>query len=424
MKKILYFILTFVCAITILSTKPVLAQSDSVTEGSCGVSAKWSYNQETKVLTVEGSGTVTELKSFDKKQEVNKLIIKSGIHTLGSNAFVGYKFSEVILEEGIQRIESCTFYQCDKLKEIKIPKSITYIGANAFYEVNYLRKVTILGNVTIGKNPFGYSSFVKILELAGKIDNVAKVAAGDTRIPTIVLINNNKNYCIEKGFILSADKKIFYTINGGTKIDELVIPRGVEKIMPYACYNWGLTKVKLNKNLRNIGDYAFSGNNLKVIDISSKVTVIGKGAFEDNSLTKVKFNKKIKSIGENAFQSNSLKNVRLYNYPKLGRTAFTPGIEVEHYGEKKVAGSVIKASIRHTAQKYKITINKKNTRTAKYKITIYKGKRKIVKTTTLYKNKKRKTISLKMDNIAVYKTHKVYVRVKTKGVWSKKIRVL
>lgn len=424
MKKFYCFILSILLMFSIIGANPVMAQEQSVNKGICGVSATWEYDAETKVLTVSGSGTVTGLQAFDANNQIEKIVIKSGIETIGQRAFVGYNCREIVLEEGLKKIENYAFYGFSKLKEITIPKSVTTLEASPFEETS-LKKVMVLGDVKVDNIPFGYACFVETLEIAGKFENLASIAASvDARMPKVVLINNNPNYCIENGLIMSADKKILYAMNGDAQIKDLVIPDSIETIMPYAFYmRNSFDTVKLGKNLKSIGEYAFSKCDINKLVIPTNVTTIGERAFADCFITTVKFNKKIKSIGESAFESNDLKKVRLYNYPKIEKDAFDKDVAIEYYGEKKVSKAKVKISINQGTGKYKITLGKRTKTNVKYKITIRYGSKKTTKTISPAK-KKSKSVSIKMKKKAFDKKHKVYVKVKAKGKWGKKVRIL
>lgn len=80
------------------------------------------------------------------------------------------------------------FYQCKNAHELLIPKSVTSIGAGAFEECN-VNKVTVLGDVKVGKLPFGsWNPCLETLEIAGKFEGIALVSASEeTSLPNVVL---------------------------------------------------------------------------------------------------------------------------------------------------------------------------------------------------------------------------------------------
>lgn len=99
MKKLHCLILSFLCVFSLIGANPIMAQEQPANEGTCGASAYWEYNAETKALTVSGNGTVTELKGFDKQSEVEKLVVQSGIETIGYMSFSGYNFRRLYLRK-------------------------------------------------------------------------------------------------------------------------------------------------------------------------------------------------------------------------------------------------------------------------------------------------------------------------------------
>ncbi len=63
-----------------------------------------------------------------------------------------------------------TFYYCMKLTYVKIPESVTYIGAWAFYLRQSMTEVTIPENVTSvgeGESAFVYCSMLKEIKIEG-----------------------------------------------------------------------------------------------------------------------------------------------------------------------------------------------------------------------------------------------------------------
>ena len=107
---------------------------------------------------------------------INTLVVEGSINTIGENAFKGIKVSHIELKEGIRKIENYAFYNCIGPKKIVIPKSVTRIGSGIFELSQGFNNVTILGDVSVGISTFGalYSP-VDILEVAGKIDNMANI---------------------------------------------------------------------------------------------------------------------------------------------------------------------------------------------------------------------------------------------------------
>ena len=89
--------------------------------------------KDPKVLRLPG-GLETVGCEWFCDSNVEKIIVPSSVKELDYCAFCGCeKLREVVFEPGsrLERIEDCCFLMCG-LKKIIIPKSVKYIGDNAF----------------------------------------------------------------------------------------------------------------------------------------------------------------------------------------------------------------------------------------------------------------------------------------------------
>lgn len=65
---------------------------------------------------------------YDKKNE-KSISIPEGVTYIGASAFENATMESISLPESLCEIESCAFFQCNNLKELRIPKNVTSIGA-------------------------------------------------------------------------------------------------------------------------------------------------------------------------------------------------------------------------------------------------------------------------------------------------------
>lgn len=147
--------------------------ADSYYSGSCGDNAFWEYNEETKTLTVFGSGAIPSYKATscgpwsEFVDEIEHIIIEEGITLIGHSAFEGcYNLKQLDLPSSLVGIDQNAFYKCEgSLDRVVIPENVTYIGCNAFagwtngYEPYHITYVYFLGDAP------------KTLKEAGKISN-------------------------------------------------------------------------------------------------------------------------------------------------------------------------------------------------------------------------------------------------------------
>lgn len=58
MKKVISLLMSFVMLLSITAGVDLSAYADDATSGKCGDSAYWNYDEDTKTLTISGSGTM------------------------------------------------------------------------------------------------------------------------------------------------------------------------------------------------------------------------------------------------------------------------------------------------------------------------------------------------------------------------------
>ena len=203
--------------------------------GSCGDNVWYSLNTGTGVLSITGTGSMT---NYSSSSNVPWYSYKSYI-------------KKVEMSDDIISIGNYAFYNCDSLESFTIPNSVTSIGSNAFYGCSGLTSIEIPSSVT----SIGSSAFID--------------CAGD-------LIVNCK--------IPSASQSTSGTFYG-SKFKSVTIGEGVTSIGSYAFYNCdSLTTVTIPSSVTSIGTQAFSGcSGLNSIEIPNSVTSIGNAAFANCS---------------------------------------------------------------------------------------------------------------------------------------------
>lgn len=80
-------------------------------------------------------------RSFDNCKGITSVTVPSNIKTVPAYCFNGVDMQELIIENGVMRIEQGAFKSVDS-QEVTIPESVEYIGEYAFYSTN-LRTITV-----------------------------------------------------------------------------------------------------------------------------------------------------------------------------------------------------------------------------------------------------------------------------------------
>ena len=173
---------------------------------------------------------------------------------------------EFYLGKPVIAISTDGFKDCANLKEINIPSSIEYIGANAFTFCNILQKVTIQDLSSWCRISFG---------------------------------NSSSNPVAHSGRLYIDDEQI----------SDLVIPSDINKINDYAFYHcYTLRTITFHSGIQSIGTKAFyTCFNLTSLQVPNSVKQIGEAAFGGcYQLQKIE----LPFVGDKRHQADDL-----YQYP-------------------------------------------------------------------------------------------------------------
>lgn len=197
---------------------------------------------------------------------------------------------KVIVPEGIEELESSSFWDNQAIEEVLLPNSLTNMGGDTFYNCKNLKRINIPENVSLmGNNPF-------------------------TGCPDIVVDNQSPHFIMENDALYTSDKKtmIYCSIKG--KETEFVVPEGVVVICKHTFFLCDrFEKITLPKSLKKMENNPFSGcSKLELVNKSNayfikddviyngfKTSVVG-------TLNKIKSKKLmlldgIKTINRNSF---------------------------------------------------------------------------------------------------------------------------
>ena len=246
-------------------------------------------------------------------QEEN--IVLKGIDEIGNYAFYNCNFIKTItIPSSVTSIGSYAFDGCSSLISITIPSNITSIGGYAFSGCTQLQIVNIEPNSklkSIGYHAFSECSSLTSIIIPNSVTSIGECAfSGCTQLQIVNIEPNSKLKSIgESAFFgcnslerinyeetisdwasinfgdqyanpLSNVKAKLY-INGELFQEENIVLEGIEKIGTYAFAGCDFIKtITISSSVTSIGRYAFSNCSfIKTITIPSSVTRIGKSAF-------------------------------------------------------------------------------------------------------------------------------------------------
>ena len=139
------------------------------------------------------------------------------------------EITDLVIPEGVTRIGSYAFLNCEAIKSVKFPSTLTSIGSNAFYQSG-------LENVVI---PDGFTE-------------------------------------IEES-----------SFNGCSKLKSVTIPEGVTKIGNAAFAKTGLTELTLPSTIRSMMQSFYSCDNLAKLTLTDGITTLNYSFYSCNALKEV-----------------------------------------------------------------------------------------------------------------------------------------
>lgn len=303
-----------IVATAMFASSTAMAQNS----GTCGDNATWTYDENTKTLTISGTGAMSNYDvddpSWSSIQDIQTIVVDEGITTIGEFAF----------------------YNCKKLTSVTIPSSVKTIGFAAFCNCVYLASVTLLEGIeTIGK--YAFSTCVRLTSITipksvKKIDEYAFdfcLSLYLTVPETVETIGNNAfmyvNNIEYKGDLDGAPWGA-YAINGYFDGDYIYSDQTKTELLRYIGND---TEVKIPDGVTTIGpnafhyyagdnwEYADVHNRITKVDIPNSVTTIGNHAFSENNITSVTIPENVTTIGDYIFKRNySLECVYFKNDPE------------------------------------------------------------------------------------------------------------
>ena len=199
-KRIISVLLILVMVISLLPTT-ALASGTEVASGTCGEYLTWTLDSE-GTLTISGTGEMTNYSYWYNHKtdapwnafydDIKELLIENGVTTIGSCTFTHCRMLEkVIIPNSIISIGSCAFEKCSNLYEITIPSNVTSIGAYAFEDCSSLTSITIPDSVTyIGDWAFSSCTNLNRVILSNNLTHIEDYTFWGTNITTIDLPNN------------------------------------------------------------------------------------------------------------------------------------------------------------------------------------------------------------------------------------------
>jgi hypothetical protein len=321
-----------------------------------GTAAVTGYVGTGRDVSIPATVTRTITDSKDEVTEVRQYTVTSidarafigDCHTVGSETAAGppaatageedaYECNilrSVIIPGSVTVIGECAFYECSNLASVTIPSSVTTIGDRAFYECRSLSSITLPHAVTtIGDGVFYNCSALTSVDIPNLVTTIGKSAFGGCRGLTSVTIPASVTMIDEGAFgsctgltsvaipasVTHLDSRAFISCSRLVAIHvdtanpvyasdgNILYNKDKTVLLAYPAGKGGHPFV-VPTGVTGIGEYAFSGcSALTSVIIGNSVTAIGNWAFSGcSALTSAVIGHSVTAIGNWAFSDCSV----------------------------------------------------------------------------------------------------------------------
>ena len=200
-----------------------------------------------KINDTEFSVTSIGNSAFEDCNGLKSVTIPNSVTSIGDYAFKWSGLTSVTIPNSVTSIGGGSFDNCSSLTSVIIPNSVTSIGEAAFELCNGLTSVTIPNSVTsIRRATFCKCRGLKSVTIPNSVTSIGEYAFSDCSGLTSVTIPNS---------VISIENGAFSGCSGLTSV---TIPNSVTSIGAVAFSKCsGLTSVTIPNSVKSIGDYAF-----------------------------------------------------------------------------------------------------------------------------------------------------------------------
>ncbi|MBP5308137.1 MAG: leucine-rich repeat protein [Clostridia bacterium] len=255
--------------------------------------------------------------AFKSCKNITKLVIPGYVTSIGNGAFSSNSYlREIVYTDIVDEIEitigNDAFFGCSSLYEVTLPKHLKTLKSGAF-NLSGVKVVNVesVGDVAFENGAFSEKNGVKVLNIGKDLGVIEINGVFGTNIETINVDPANTNYSVEDGVLFNLDKtRIVYYPSG--KKGNYEIPFTVTGIGANVFRGKDITKVTINKEITEIGQYAFADcYYLEEVEFEAgraadAELVLGEGAFYGSAVIAIDIPETVTEIGDKAFAASRL----------------------------------------------------------------------------------------------------------------------
>ena len=340
--------------------------------GECGTNATWTFEMATGVLTIEGTGAITDNTGWDSTYDND-----SRAFNPFNAEWYPYGIKSVVIEEGITEIPASAFYMEIGITEVTLPSTLTAIGMDAFGECENIETITCnavtpptladtgdesyvfySNDFTDPNNPviIPIATITAINVPAASVDAYKAAAGWSDYADKIVAQGGGAATTTTFAYTASEKLTVFDDIanfTGATAVKSHEFAGGTGTVVydgtvtAIADYTFrydnaaktGMTSITLPASLTTTGEYTFwycGALESVAFDGTPSLTTIGKSAFKEcTALTAIAIPASVTSIGVSAFSGCTA----------LASVTFTGTSSLTHINQSAFSGCTSLTSI-------------------------------------------------------------------------------
>ena len=315
-------------------------QTGVIASGSCGTDAAWELSSD-GTLNITGSGALTNAKVasdtawYNYRHMIRVVNVDAGITNLPDFAFYGCTaletvsfaensslttiggsalrgcsaLTELVLPDGLKTVYGNALRDCSALTSVYLPDSVSYMASSAFSGC-----ANVVLSVAEGSyaEQWAITNNVKYVNHGSETTTLEAVEEPETTVPVeeTPAVEETANVCGDELTWKLDEKTLTISGRGG------MYSYDADNAAPWAAYADNIENIVIEKHVKTIGAYAFSGLE-KLVSVSfdeeSELEVIEEYAFAGcKELTEIKLPEKLEKLGEAAFAGcEKLRSVEL-----------------------------------------------------------------------------------------------------------------
>lgn len=230
-----------------------------------------------RIVPLEIDGYYSILGDYSLGQNIKNVIVEEGIEEIGEYAFECMIMTNVELPSTIKTIKEGAFAWCEQLETINLPEGLEKIeGYGSFTDCENLKEITFPSTLTeIGDEAF-YDCYSLDRVYIPKTLTSIHYSAFQSGCAYIDVDAENPNYKSIDGVLFNKEGTELLTYCAGNERTEYTVPEGTQLIKEYAFDSTeSLVTINIPSSVQTIEDGAFyRTSNLKTINIDRSENAI------------------------------------------------------------------------------------------------------------------------------------------------------